>query len=156
MRTSRGFTLVELMIVVALLGVLAALAAPSFREVIVSQRVKSTSFDLIAGLSYARSEAIKRNDSVTITPVGGDWTSGWQITALNVTTSATEVLRQQDALANVAIDGPASIVYGRSGRVTSGTGDIEIDDDQSLASVLPRCIVLTAAGVPRSKQGACS
>ena len=155
MRASRGFTLVELMIVVALLGVLASLAAPSFREVIVSQRVKSTSFDLIAGLSYARSEAVKRNDNVTITPVGGNWASGWEITALNVTTSATETLRSQPAQTNVSIAGPATIVYGRSGRVTSGASDIAIDDDQSLASVLPRCIVLTAAGIPRSKQGAC-
>jgi type IV fimbrial biogenesis protein FimT len=151
MRTARGFTLVELLIVVTLVGILAALAAPSFNETILTQRVKSTSFDFIASLSYARGEAIKRNGSVTIAPLGGDWASGWEITAAGV----ADPLKSQPAAANITIDGPANIVYGRSGRVTAGTGNIEIDDNQSSSAVQPRCITLNPAGVPRSRQGAC-
>jgi type IV fimbrial biogenesis protein FimT len=157
MRTHDGFTLVELLIVVTLIGILASIAAPSFNETILSQRVKSTSFDLIASLSYARSEAIKRNNSVTIAPVGGDWASGWTITAPSATTPGeTDTLRSQASAQNITIDGPASIVYGRSGRVTTGAGSsVEIDDSQSNANIAPRCITLDPTGVPRAKQEAC-
>lgn len=152
MRTAHGFTLVELVIVVAVVGVLAGVAAPSFNEIILAQRLKSTSFDLIASLSYARSEAIKRNATITIAPEGGNWASGWTVK------HGTDLLRSQPSVANVTITltGTTNIEYGRSGRVTTGANStIEIDDNQSLSGIQPRCIRVNPAGVPRATQGAC-
>ena len=55
-----AFTLIELMIVVALIAVILALAAPSFREMILMQRLRGTNAQLVTDLALARSEAISR------------------------------------------------------------------------------------------------
>lgn len=151
MRTHDGFTLIELLIAVTVIGVLAAIATPSFNEVILTQRIKSTSFDLIASLSFARSEAIKQNGSVTITPTSADWANGWNITGPDGST-----LRSQSSASSITITGPTSIVYGRSGRVSSGVGSVEIDDNGSLSSIQPRCITLDVTGIPRARLGSCT
>ena len=56
MRFQRAFTLVELMIAIAVVGVLLMLAAPGFRDFILMQRLKSVSAQLATDLQYARSQ----------------------------------------------------------------------------------------------------
>ena len=55
-----GFTLIELMVVVALIATVLALAAPSFRDFILMQRLKGINAQLVTDLQYARSEAVSR------------------------------------------------------------------------------------------------
>jgi type IV fimbrial biogenesis protein FimT len=62
----RGFTLVELLIVVAVLAVILTLAAPSFREMIEMQRLRGTSAQLTTDIQFARSEAVSRQEVVQI------------------------------------------------------------------------------------------
>src|ERR1041385_409197 len=78
-RPNRGFTLPELLIVVTVMGVMIAIGVPSFAEFIRNQRVKTASFEVFASLVFARSEAITRNTSVTLTPTGGNWGNGWTV-----------------------------------------------------------------------------
>lgn len=80
LRRSRGFTLIELMVVVGLAAILLALAAPSFIETRYNQKLASASNDLYASLMQARNEALNLNRRVTVAPMtGGDWKTGWQI-----------------------------------------------------------------------------
>ncbi len=58
--TVAAFTLVELMIVVALIAIIVTLAAPSFRDMILMQRLRGINAELVTNLHYARSEAISR------------------------------------------------------------------------------------------------
>lgn len=147
----KGFTLIELMVTLAVLAILLAIAAPSFSSFMLSQRIKTASFDVIASLSYARSEAIKQNGSVTIAPVSGtDWASGWTITG------PSGLLRTQAAFTNLSVSGPTNIIFGRSGRVTSTTGSILVDDSKSNTIATSRCITIDPTGIPRAKSGACS
>lgn len=78
MRRSRAraaaFTLVELMIVVALVAIIAALAAPSLRDMILVQRLRSINAQLVTDLAFARSEAVSRGVFVGVNippPSGG-------------------------------------------------------------------------------------
>jgi type IV fimbrial biogenesis protein FimT len=60
MKSARGFTIVELMITVAVVAVLATLAAPSLYDFILVQRLKSINAQLVTDMQFARSEAVSR------------------------------------------------------------------------------------------------
>lgn len=152
LRLSVGFTLVELLVVVAIVAILAGIAMPSFQGLIRSQRVKNASFELFASLMVARSEAIKRNADVTITPLSSSWQDGWQIIA-----SGGSVLKNYPPLASVSVSGaPAALIYRRTGRLSTATSpSIQIDVNPTDAEYI-RCITIELSGLPRTKKGACS
>jgi len=64
-RANRGFTLVELMIVLALIAIIASFAVPQFGRLIDNNRVVSTTNSIVGLLSFARSESIRRGAKVT-------------------------------------------------------------------------------------------
>jgi type IV fimbrial biogenesis protein FimT len=78
---SCGFTLVELMIALAVAIVLITLAVPSFRELMMSNNVTQTSNGLLTDLNLARSEAVNRGTLVAVISKSGtsNWSSGWSI-----------------------------------------------------------------------------
>jgi type IV fimbrial biogenesis protein FimT len=65
MRRQRGFTLVELMVAISVLGVLTALAVPSFTNMTNRNRLASQSNELLSAIQYARMEAIRSSGRVT-------------------------------------------------------------------------------------------
>lgn len=118
-RRSQGFTLVEMMITVIILGVLTAVAIPSFTSLVASQKVKTTASSLQAFLNVTRTEALKRNSSVTLSPnTTGQWSSGWKITD----PSSGSTLKTTSPVTNINITGPSSVIYQGSGRVKLASG----------------------------------
>jgi len=79
----RGFTLIEIMVVVTVLAVLAGLAAPSFRNMILSNRAATAASALQVSLNLARSEAVRRGADARVTiaanGVAGQWSNGWTV-----------------------------------------------------------------------------
>ena len=91
----------EVMVVVAILGILAALAGPSFTPLLERWRVRDSAEALTSTLYYARSEAIKRGGGITI-DASGDWNTGWKV---NFNQGATTTELQVNASPNrVSID----------------------------------------------------
>lgn len=66
MREEKGFTLIEVIVSIAIVSILAAIAIPSYRFIINSGRVSSDMNALVGTLQFARSEAIRRGLSVTV------------------------------------------------------------------------------------------
>jgi type IV fimbrial biogenesis protein FimT len=69
-----GFTLVEVMIVIAIIGIIAAMAVPSYQDMIERNRLKQAAEGLKSDMQYARSEAIKRSNDLRVTLTG---TTSW-------------------------------------------------------------------------------
>lgn len=149
-----GFTLAELLIGVAIIGILAAFAVPSFNNMMVNERIKSASFDITAALTLARSEAIKQNGAVTLTPTSGTtaWAGGWTTTGPD----AAVITTQAAYPSSIVITGSAtSIVYNRSGRSSTAAMVTLQVAPSSGSSVSPRCISVALTGQPKSVLGSC-
>ena len=153
-RSARGFTIIELMIVVVILVVLLSLGVPGMTQLIVKTRVKNASFDVYASILAARSDAISRNKTITITPSGGNWAAGWTITD-----SDGNTVKAQDPLSGITITGPGTLVYNTSGRLPDGTAlsnrRISLTAPDAGASD-GRCITIDLSGRPVVATGVCS
>lgn len=146
---ARGFTIIEALVTMAVLVILVGLAVPSFREIFLAQGVKTASFDVFSGLVLARSEAVARNTTVTISPSGGNWSDGWTIFD-----SRGDVVRRQDRLPHVIISGPSSVTYNGAGRLTNGTTSIILMANRGQVTHA-RCISVELSGRPVQKQEGC-
>ena len=88
LKKQSGFTLIELLTTVIIIGVVLAIGVPSFREIIQNQRMGTQINELVSDLQYARSEAIKRNSTIstcmrnvagTACIGGASWLGGWLV-----------------------------------------------------------------------------
>jgi type IV fimbrial biogenesis protein FimT len=147
-----GFTMVEMMVVVVIMAILAAVAAPNLGKMIRQQRVKTASFDVMSSLMLARSEAVKRNVTVTITPATGGWANGWSIADAN-----GNALRSASAVPNISITGPTTVTYSGNGHLSpvGSTPQFAISAaDVTTANQF--CVKVSSSGAPFSLQGTCS
>ena len=152
-RKAQGFTLIELITVITIMAVLAGLAVPSFSGFIANQRIRNTSFDLMAALMLARSEAVTRSGNVSFVKAGDEWSSGWTIKV-----GDTEILNQA-ALSNLSITdsaGLSAVTYGKDGRANTGATSFTIAPSSDMSGVSSRCITIGTSGLPSSRVGACS
>ena len=161
-----GFTAIELMVVVSIVAILAALAGPSFTPLIENWRVRESAEQLQSTLHYARSEAIKRGGRVVIQKIPNNtngcttasstraWDCGWIVchdTNDNGTCNAAEpVLQRIESSAKVHVNrtgGGASIQLNRWGLV-DGTflGFNLIPLDKSVSHPGTRGVCMSSGG----------
>lgn len=109
-----GFTLIELMVTLAVAGILAVVAVPAMTALINGNRLAGTSGDLTASLQLARSEAIRRNARVNVCrstdgincAAGTAWDSWIIVDPSKTVASNDRVIRNAEASASVQVSGP--------------------------------------------------
>ncbi len=130
-----GFTLVELVVALAMLGILLGLAAPSFSLWTRNARVRGVTDSLINGVRLAQSEAVRRNRQVVFFLTGSaDCTastnsgataggSAWAVRTVALTTGDVVEAVQCGALAEqtagVVVAGPTALCFNSMGRQTA-------------------------------------
>lgn len=148
---SLGFSLVELMVGLVILGILIGIAVPSYRSIIAEQRVRATVTDVHAAIVLARSEAIKLNRQITLAPAAGGWATGWGIAS---PVAGQPALLVHTLSSGVGITGPnAGVVFSASGRVSSAV-EFEVSSDASDAATVS-CLALGLDGRASSSKGEC-
>ena len=158
---TRGFTLIELMVVVTLVAVLGTIAVPSFRDLLLNQRLAASSSDFMAAVSLARSEAIKRAQTVTLLPTTGkDWSAGWDVKT--GTNSASLTLRRFEPLRpGVTVDASLSsiggtVTYDGNGFALGSAGCLALKAETGRRSA----VVISLSGRPKvcdpDKKGDCA
>ncbi len=159
MLRSRGFTLVELLVTVVVLGILTAIAVPSFQSWIQSSRTLTVTDELNTAIQLARSEALKRRKNVIICRAnaaftdcenGADWSSGWLIRQVS-----GNVIRVWQAPAGSTVAGPATGVTFASNGLGSGKTTFEVQVG-GCADSKKRVIEVSTTGNTTSSQGTCT
>lgn len=128
---ARGFTLMELMIVLAVAGVILAIGAPNFREFRMNNSLTAAANDYLASLQLARTEAVKRQGIVSVCrsadpaaaepACDGDDFSGWIVFEDpdgDCDRANTEVLIRGEGPHDASLDAPANGVcasFSRAG-----------------------------------------
>lgn len=127
MNRERGFTLVELMITLAVMAILLTVGIPSFQTIFQSNRLATQANEMIGAINLARSEAIKRGANVTVTASAGGFQNGWCIHTGNACAAGT-ALRQFPAMNQMAIaaGGVTAIVFNAQGQKASPAGTITL------------------------------
>jgi type IV fimbrial biogenesis protein FimT len=116
MKVCRGFTLLELMVVIAVLAVLVTAGVPGFRDLIQNNRAATQANELVTALYLARSEAIKRSRNVEV--VVADLATGWSATV--AITGGGGTLRTVNREGSAITVNEATVVFTPTGAPVGG------------------------------------
>lgn len=146
-----GFTVVELALVVAIFGILAALAVPSYLQMVQNTMVRTATESILSGFQIARGEAVKRNTNVQFefNGVNSDWTV-CESPAGGGSCGATTIqsrTNKDGSSANITVNptgGP--YVFNGFGLMVNAAGTVFIDIGNSAISDSRDLRVVVAAG----------
>ncbi len=169
MKTLRGMTLVELLVVVTLVTILLVVGIPSYQGISTANRMAGEMNALISDLQYARSEAVKQGQTVTIcvSSTGNscsnsaNWASGWIVfsdaNGSQAVNSGEPVLRVQPALGSSdSLQSNSSptikaVTFNRNG-FSSNSGSITLNDAAS-STDRRKCALVSSVGYVQLQTG---
>jgi type IV fimbrial biogenesis protein FimT len=174
MQMNRGFTLIELCVVLAVMAIVATFAVPSFFSWQLRDQVDARARALFSTLSLARAESVRRGARITLCRIDSarhclasgkacesgatDWSCGWGLFVDQ--DGKPMLLRMQPAMTPVSIAGAATELSFTppSGQVIGGFRSFDFGPrgaDASANQAARRCIRLAAGGRARMTQGTC-
>jgi type IV fimbrial biogenesis protein FimT len=180
-RYSQGFTLTELIVTIAIVGILAAIAIPNFQSLIQANRIQSASAEFQSALALARGEAIKRGSDAKVTILAKtngsttNWNNGYTVfydpsgstTLAGLTTASTATtsvkildvapLNPSVNFTNASASGNTYVIYNGLGRSVLMDGGFGADSFafQSATGFIEaniRCAIINSTGRTRSSR----
>lgn len=162
-RIQKGFTLVELMVTVAVMAILLGIAVPSFNDAMLGSKLTTYSNNFVASAALARSEALKRNVATTLcvssngaSCTAGSWEAGW------IVLSGATVIRQQSAAATgfkiIEATAKTSLTFQPAG-VGATSATMKVCRATPTVGSQERSVTLSATGravVSKTATGTCS
>lgn len=162
-RRADGFTLLEVLVVMAIMGILMAVGVPGIKTLLNNQKMKSATFDLVTTAMLARSEAIKwsgaNTASIRIAAPANDFNKGWcilfsgdpAITCPDMTAVPTpavpdgvmQIIKPTSGVVYAYGTATAPVVFTRTGRLAAPVKLLVSDDDDSAD---PRCVTFDTNG----------
>ena len=166
----QGVTFLELLITISITLILVTIAVPSFSDLIKRSRISGVTGELMAALNLARSEAIRRGQSVSVCKSsdgascgGTNWDSGW-IVFINEDNDSPAAVDNGETILRVRQDLPQGITvrpnsnfanyltFSRTGLANSlGTFAICVDSDESTAKAIT--VIRTRASIATDGDG---
>lgn len=167
-RRQQGLTLLELVVTVAVLAILVSIGIPAFQSLVGQNRASSAANELQATLQFARSEAVSRDQPVTVCPAdfsdpdadpatvdcstSTQWQNGWIVQGLDEDGSA-EVLRTRAAFhPSVRLNGAEDWEFSNTGTL-EGQPVIHFDVEVSSGLGASRTLCMSLAGNSRIIRG---
>ena len=125
-----GFTLVEMVITLLILGILVAVGLPTFSDATLGSRLGSTANNLVVSFYLARSEAIKRNTIVRVCPStdgntcasAASWQTGWIVMAPYASGTSDDVIIQRQS----AVSGNVSVLHKNAALTSALTSAVDM------------------------------
>ncbi|MEE9494788.1 MAG: GspH/FimT family pseudopilin [Gammaproteobacteria bacterium] len=169
MKKHHGFTLVELMITIAIAAIVMTIAVPSFNTTIQNSRITTQTNEMVSAINLARMEAIHRGTNVSLCASSNqssctgsnDWSVGWIVyedsVAAGATTTVAEVIRVWGAMEGspsmTASNSATFIRYQSNG--TLGAGRTLTHEISGCTNTQQRVISISAAGRVSTAAASC-
>lgn len=145
-----GFTLIELMVAVALTGVLLVVALPSYRGMVRDNCLTAVTNEFVGLVQYARSEAAKRSSVIKLKRQGSAWNKKWQVKLGNETIREHIPSCEVEFRARIAA---TSVLFSPRGATPKLYRFSVCDDRQNETG---RQIEITRSGRPRVSSRTCT
>lgn len=164
MNVNNGFTLVELMVAVAVLAIVLSLGVPSYRALIVNNRLTTQANALVASINLARSEAVKRGVQVrvAVSDESNNWGKGWGITVAAAEGDNRVLLRGQTSFegsstlrAKRGDSGVNQVFFSPRGFLVGGAVTFELCNTGAAAN-RQKELVISSSGRVEVSDGTCS
>ena len=160
-QSARGFTIVELMVALALVAILAVLSAPSFATWIASAQVRSTTEAIATGLRAAHGEALKRNASIDFLLTSDDVTNaaasaradglGWQVRSIDAPVQVVQGRSALELTDGTAVSATAGTLrFGGLGRTLPVGTAYRVDISSPVSGSRPLRVVVAPGGMIRT------